>query len=109
MNKIRWEHTGFQAALIDPILETLKSKGLLFEIIRYGEYRPEEYQAKLSRCKAMIFLCEHETQGLAYQQALSCNVPVLAWDRGDGYWQKDPAYYPEKVKFQPVSKRAILG
>ena len=30
----------------------------------------------------MIFLCEHETQGLAYQQALSCNVPVLAWDPG---------------------------
>ena len=32
----------------------------------------------------MIFLCEHETQGLAYQEALACNVPVLAWD--NGYW-----------------------
>jgi glycosyltransferase involved in cell wall biosynthesis len=30
----------------------------------------------------MLFLCEHETQGLAYQQALSCDVPVLAWDPG---------------------------
>jgi glycosyltransferase involved in cell wall biosynthesis len=100
-DKIRWEHTEFQAELIDPILETLKGKGLLFEIIRYGKYEPEEYQAKLNRCKAMIFLCEHETQGLAYQQALSCNVPVMAWDRG-GYWQ-DPSYYPEKVKFQHVS------
>ena len=43
----------------------------------------------------MIFLCEHETQGIAYQQALSRNVPILAWDRG-GDWQ-DPTYYPERV------------
>ena len=30
----------------------------------------------------MIFLCEHETQGLACQEALSANIPVLAWDEG---------------------------
>ena len=49
----------------------------------------------------MVFLCEHETQGIAYQQALACGVPILAWDRG-GEWQ-DPSYYPNKVKFGPVS------
>ena len=49
----------------------------------------------------MVFLCEHETQGIAYQQALSCGVPILAWDRG-GYWQ-DPSYYPHKVTFGPVT------
>jgi hypothetical protein len=49
----------------------------------------------------MIFLCEHETQGIAYQQALSCDVPIFAWDRG-GYWQ-DPGYYPQRVRFAPVS------
>jgi hypothetical protein len=30
----------------------------------------------------MIYLCEHETQGFAYQEALASNVPVLAWDPG---------------------------
>jgi hypothetical protein len=30
----------------------------------------------------MIFLCEHETQGIAYQEALASNVPVLALDEG---------------------------
>jgi hypothetical protein len=49
----------------------------------------------------MIFLVEHETQGFAYLQALACGVPILAWDRG-GYWQ-DPAYYPHKVRFGPVT------
>jgi hypothetical protein len=30
----------------------------------------------------MIFLCEHETQGMAYQEAMASNVPILAWDPG---------------------------
>jgi hypothetical protein len=29
-----------------------------------------------------VFLCEHETQGLAYQEALAMDVPILAWDEG---------------------------
>jgi hypothetical protein len=49
----------------------------------------------------MIFLCEQETQGIAYQQALSMNFPIMAWDRG-GFWQ-DPSYYSHKVKFGTVS------
>jgi glycosyltransferase involved in cell wall biosynthesis len=69
--------------------------------MRYGFYRDEEFRAALGQCRAMIFLCEHETQGIAYQQALSCDVPIFAWDRG-GYWQ-DPSYYPDKVKFAPVT------
>jgi hypothetical protein len=57
-------------------------------------------QEKVACSKAVIFLCEHETQGQAYQQILSTDTPILAWDRG-GYW-RDPAYYPE-IKFEPVS------
>jgi len=49
----------------------------------------------------MVFLCEHETQGLAYQEALACDVPVLAW-QGSGVWE-DPDYYPDRVRFGPVS------
>jgi glycosyltransferase involved in cell wall biosynthesis len=69
--------------------------------MRYGYYREGDFLAVLSQCRTMIFLCEHETQGIAYQQALSCNVPILAWDRG-GPWQ-DPAYFPDKVVFEPVT------
>jgi glycosyltransferase involved in cell wall biosynthesis len=72
-----------------------------YECIRYGSYDHQELTDKLRRCKAVIFLCEHETQGLAYQQILATGTPILAWDRG-GYWQ-DPGYYPEKIKYQPVS------
>jgi hypothetical protein len=46
----------------------------------------------------MVFLCEHESQGIACQQALSSGVPVFAWNRG-GPWQ-DPEYFPDKVRYE---------
>ncbi len=100
-DKVRWEHGWHSAELLDPIRERLRSEKRSFEEIRYGHYREEDFQAALGRCRAMIFICEHETQGIAYQQALSCGLPLLAWDRG-GFWQ-DPAYFPARVNFAPVT------
>ena len=100
-DKVRWEHEHYETALIEPIRRKLRDSGRTFREIRYGFYREEQFHSALAECRTMIFLCEHETQGIAYQQALACGVPILAWDRG-GYWQ-DPAYFPDKVKFQPVS------
>ena len=106
-DKVRWDHDAFETALIEPVRRVLRERGHCFFEIRYGFYREEDYQAALARCRTMIFFCKHETQGIAYQQALSCNVPVLSWDRG-GYWQ-DPSYYPHKVRFQSVSSVPSFG
>ena len=100
-DKIRWEYAKQKEHLIDPITNILDKHRLSYQFIKYGHYNHAELQEKLKKAKAVIFLCEHETQGIAYQQILSSNVPVLAWDR-EGYWQ-DPYYYPHKVKYQPVS------
>lgn len=100
-DKIRWEHEKYQQDLIDPICRVLDSHSLTYQFIKYGDYTPDELRTKLGNSKSVIFLCEHETQGLAYQQILATGTPILAWERG-GYWQ-DPYYYPEKVKFEPVS------
>ena len=100
-DKIRWEHDRYDEELIRPITQLLTVHGLSHQTIKYGSYTHEELQTKLQTSKAVLFLCEHETQGLAYQQILATNTPILAWDRG-GYWQ-DPYYYPDKVKYQPVS------
>jgi glycosyltransferase involved in cell wall biosynthesis len=100
-DKVRWEHDRFEVELIQPIRDELKKRGLSFAEIRYGFYEEEEFENQLQRCKAMIFLCEHETQGFAYLQTLACGVPILAWDRG-GFWQ-DPEFYPHRVKFEPVT------
>jgi len=100
-NKIMWDHKKMNDQLVEPLKQHLKKNNLTYTEIKYGFYKPDELKNKLSACRYAIFLCEHETQGIAYQQILSSGLPILAWDRG-GYWQ-DPNWYPEKIKFQPVS------
>lgn len=100
-DKIRWEHDHYEKELITPIKSCLEQQGLNTAVIRYGFYEEEQFHSLLARSKAMLFLCEHETQGIAYQQALSCGVPILAWERG-GFWQ-DPSFFPHKIQFAPVS------
>jgi len=100
-DKVMWEYERANLNLIIPIESHLAKQGLKIAKIRYGFYKEEYFHELLNRSRAMLFLCEHETQGIAYQQALSCGVPILAWDRG-GFWQ-DPSYYPHKVQYEPVS------
>jgi hypothetical protein len=100
-DKVRWEHDRYNKELIEPICKELDNHSLSYQFVKYGSYTPDELINKLKETKSVIFLCEHETQGLAYQQILATGTPILAWDRG-GYWQ-DPYYYPAKVKYQPVS------
>lgn len=100
-DKIRWKHDQYHGELIDPLCQLLDKQGLSYQFIRYGNYSHPELISKLKKAKSVIFLCEHETQGFAYQQILATGTPILAWERG-GYWQ-DPYYYPHKVKFEPVS------
>lgn len=97
-DKIRWPTNDIS---VDYVVKTVSSFPVDLQVIRYGNYQPDEYLQCLHESDAMIFLCEHETQGLAYQEALACNIPVLAWDRG-GYWQ-DPEYYPLRCRFEPVT------
>ena len=81
-NKIRWDYDVTAQKILQPIYKLLESKGLTFQELRYGFYQPEAYQASLTQCRAMIFLCEHESQGIAYQECLASGVPIIAWDQG---------------------------
>jgi glycosyltransferase involved in cell wall biosynthesis len=100
-NKIRWRQVEYDTDLVHPIIERLRADGREVVHIRYGHYKEEDFCRLLKEVSAMVFLCEHETQGFAYLQALSSGVPILAWDRG-GFWQ-DPSMYPHRVKFSPVT------
>ncbi|GAB5562291.1 MAG: glycosyltransferase [Synoicihabitans sp.] len=100
-DKIRWDRERYEPQLLEPIRQRLSAEGFMVEYLRYGDYVEEDYRNSLKRVSAMIFLCEHETQGFAYLQALSSGVPIFAWDRA-GEWQ-DPSMYPHRVRFGPVS------
>ncbi|NEU06771.1 glycosyltransferase [Flavihumibacter sp. R14] len=100
-DKIRWERDEYNTELVEPIQKLLLKRGIHIEYIKYGSYKEEDFRNLLSKVDAMIFLCEHETQGFAYLQTLACDIPIMAWDRR-GPW-KDPTLYPDKVIFEPVT------
>jgi glycosyltransferase involved in cell wall biosynthesis len=100
-NKIRWDHAYRESNLLEPLRTELRRRNLTFSEVKYGSYKPDQYRALLSTARAMIFVCEHETQGIAYQEALASGVPILAWDHG-GEWL-DPSYHPDRVRYGPIS------
>lgn len=100
--KFLWKPEANRGHILQPILDELERRKLTWELIRAGGYSEAEYLAKLSRARRMMFLCEHETQGQAYQEALSCNVPVLAWDQG--FWLDPKARQYER---EPVLTSSV--
>lgn len=99
--KVLWDREAALPRLLEPVLAELRRRRLRHAVVRYGTYEPEAYLALLRRSRSMVFLSEHETQGLACQEALSAGVPVAAWETGS-FW-KDPKYYPHRVAFSPVT------
>lgn len=81
-DKIRWNRETVVPLVLDRLTDELKARGLTFEVVRYGYHSQSDYFSKLARSRSMAFLCEHETQGLACEEALAMNVPVFAWDEG---------------------------
>lgn len=81
-DKIRWDREARVADTLEPLLAHLREQGRSYEIVRYGHHHQSEFISKLKRARSLAFVCEHETQGLAYQEAMSANVPIFAWDEG---------------------------
>ena len=51
-------------------------------------------------CRAMLFTCENETQGIAYNEVLSLGVPILAWDCQQWF---DPVRHRFGLDFVPAT------
>ena len=100
-DKIAWQRERYEQLLLEPLYVELKRRGLRVETLRYGYYREEDLFALSKRCRSMVYLSRHETQGIAAQQMLAAGVPLFAWDEG-GFWQ-DPKYFPREVTFEPVT------
>jgi hypothetical protein len=101
-NKIMWDKKNTDMNLRQPILNKLDWLGLTCKEIIYGQYTEPQYFDLLQQSRAMIFLCEHESQGFACCEALSVNVPVFAWDQG--FWLD-----PNRLKWNdPVIKATSI-
>lgn len=81
-DKIRWHRAERTTSILGACLRELDKRNLSYRVLRYGDHHISDFKAGLADARALLFLCEHETQGLAYQEAMSSGVPVLAWDEG---------------------------
>lgn len=58
-----------------------------YKIFFYGSYEENDYIEVLKDTKYIVWLGRQESQGLALEEALSMNVPILVWDvLNIGHW-----------------------
>jgi hypothetical protein len=65
------------------VLDILKENTIDYILIKYGTYNNNEYHTILHESKLCIWVGRHESQGFAFQEALSIGVPLLVYDVTD--------------------------
>ncbi|MDD5050821.1 MAG: hypothetical protein PHV93_03740 [Candidatus Pacebacteria bacterium] len=65
---------------LEKIENILKGKNIEYKTIRYGSYKENLYKSLLEETKYIIWLGKEESQGIALEEALSADVPILVWD-----------------------------
>lgn len=64
---------------VEPYADYLRSVGENPKVIRYGEYDHDLLRSELRRSKLMVGFVTDESQGLAWAEAWSTEVPTLIW------------------------------
>lgn len=64
---------------------TLKEKNIAYRLIKYGHYKEKDYLETLQKTKYIIWLGGSESQGLALEEAMAMNVPILVADEGKDF------------------------
>ena len=51
-----------------------------FHVVKYGEYNEESFIKMIKKSKSACVIDNCESQGLAIQEMMSCNLPLFVWD-----------------------------
>jgi hypothetical protein len=62
------------------LINFLNKKNISYVGLQYGNYTPDEFIECLSQVKYCIILDNTESQGIAIQEMMACNKPLLVWD-----------------------------
>jgi hypothetical protein len=73
-------HKQRDPAELQQLTEILDGLRLAYTLIVYGQYSEDGYREALSNASFVVWHGCHESQGVALQEALACDVPVLVCD-----------------------------
>lgn len=93
-------------ALFEYAVEILKKAGFNPYVIKYGEYNELQYKDVLSRTCFGVWIGISESQGIALQEALSANLPLIVCNVQSLFEGKDKKGYrfpPRLLNFKPTS------
>lgn len=88
--------------LLDQVKQFLSEKNIQYEILSYGNYDQNEFYSKIKSCDKAIIIDGPETQGIAIQEIMSSNMPILIWDNLE-YFEDG---VPEQFKKNPAPTSA---
>lgn len=61
-------------------IDFLESKQLRFKLLEYSQYNDDQFRDTIAKSKFGFIVDGTETQGIAIQEMMSCNLPLLVWD-----------------------------
>ena len=76
---------------LNRVSQFIESKNIKFNIIKYGDYSENDFIREIKCSKFGFILDNTESQGIAIQEMMSCNLPLFVWDvenwrdRGDEF------------------------
>ena len=65
---------------LNSVIEFLDSNDKSYEVINYGSYTEEHFINTIKKCRFGIVIDKCESQGIAIEEMMSANLPLLVWD-----------------------------
>ena len=65
---------------LDYVKKFLDSKSNKYAVTQYGNYSEEEFRNLVGSVKFCFIIDNTESQGIAIQEMMSMNIPLLVWD-----------------------------
>ena len=65
---------------LENVVSLLESRGLTYNVLKYGSYSPEQVNELASKSKCCFLINGTESQGIAVQEIMACGIPIFAWD-----------------------------
>jgi hypothetical protein len=80
---------GRDNKILDKLQDIFSTCPISIHLIKCGTYKESEYINFLNKSKLCLWVGRHESQGFAFQECMSMNVPILCYDVQTMYEESD--------------------